>query len=79
MQSLKKNKFFSNNDLYLLFVPLIIEQGLEYIVGLADSIMVAKVGEAAVSGVSLVDSVMACLSVYFLHFQQEGQLSSGSI
>lgn len=59
MQSLKKNKFFSNNDLYLLFVPLIIEQGLEYIVGLADSIMVAKVGEAAVSGVSLVDSVMA--------------------
>ncbi|MCY7008958.1 MATE family efflux transporter [Fusobacterium simiae] len=52
-------RLFSNRDLWLLFVPLVIEQGLEYIVGLADSIMVANVGEAAVSGVSLVDSVMA--------------------
>lgn len=59
MDSLNKKRFFTNNDLWLLFVPLVIEQGLEYIVGLADSIMVAKVGEAAVSGVSLVDSVMA--------------------
>lgn len=39
---------FSNKDLYKLFYPLIIEQFLEYLVGLADSIMVAHVGEAAV-------------------------------
>ena len=77
MQSLKKNKFFSNNDLYLLFVPLIIEQGLEYIVGLADSIMVAKVGEAAVSGVSFVDSVMALFISIFSALSAGGAVVVG--
>ena len=77
MQSLKKNKFFSNNDLYLLFVPLIIEQGLEYIVGLADSIMVAKVGEATVSGVSLVDSVMALFISIFSALSAGGAVVVG--
>lgn len=47
---------FSNKDLVALYVPLIIEQMLAMLVGLADSIMVSSVGEAAVSGVSLVDS-----------------------
>lgn len=48
---------FSNRQLYRLILPLIIEQFLAITVGLADSIMVASVGEAAVSAVSLVDSV----------------------
>ncbi len=47
---------FSNKDLVALYVPLIIEQMLAMLVGLADSIMVSSVGESAVSGVSLVDS-----------------------
>ena len=77
MNSLKKNRFFTNNDLWLLFVPLVIEQGLEYIVGLADSIMVAKVGEAAVSGVSLVDSVMALFISIFSALSAGGAVVVG--
>jgi len=48
---------FSNRDLRNLIVPLVVEQLLAITVGLADSMMVARVGEAAVSAVSLVDSV----------------------
>ncbi|MFR0923596.1 MAG: MATE family efflux transporter [Butyricicoccaceae bacterium] len=36
-------------------MPLVIEQVLAITVGLADTMMVSSVGEAAVSGVSLVD------------------------
>ena len=50
-------RFFSNTDLRKLIVPLIIDQFLQAFVGLADSIMVASVGEAAVSGVSLIDEL----------------------
>ena len=42
-------------------MPLIIEQLLAITVGLADSIMVAQVGEAAMSAVSLVDTVNVLL------------------
>lgn len=52
---------FSNKQLRVLILPLVIEQFLNVAVGLADSIMVASVGEAAVSAVSLVDSVNVLL------------------
>lgn len=55
------NRFFSNADLRKLIIPLIIDQFLQAFVGLADSIMVASVGEAAVSGVSLIDTVMVLI------------------
>ncbi len=48
---------FSRKDLLKLIIPLIIEQALAVTVGLADSMMVSSVGEAAVSGVSLVDTI----------------------
>jgi putative MATE family efflux protein len=48
---------FSRKDLVKLIIPLIIEQTLAVTVGMADGMMVARVGEAAVSGVSLVDSI----------------------
>lgn len=47
---------FTRKDLMKLIIPLIIEQILAVTVGMADGMMVARVGEAAVSGVSLVDS-----------------------
>lgn len=48
---------FSNQDLKKLIIPLIIEQILIMIVGMADTMMVSYVGEAAISGVGLVDMV----------------------
>lgn len=74
---LMKTKFFSNHDLFKLFLPIIIEQFLEYLVGLADSIMVASVGEAAVSGVSLIDFVMALLISLFAALSTGGAVVAG--
>ena len=56
-----KHYLFSNKALFVLFLPLLIEQGLEFFVGFADSVMVASLGEAAISGVSLVDFLMQLL------------------
>lgn len=52
---------FTRKNLTKLIIPLIIEQMLAVTVGMADSMMVARVGEAAVSGVSLVDSINVLL------------------
>lgn len=72
-----KEKLYSNKNLLYLFIPLVIEQGLEYLVGFADSLMVAKVGEAAVSGVSLVDFVMALLISIFTALATGGGAITG--
>lgn len=71
------SRLFSNRDLLILFLPLIIEQGLEYLVGLADSLMVAQVSESAVSSVSLVDFVMALLISIFAALATGGSVIAG--
>ena len=48
---------FSNQKLRDLLLPLLIEQALVMLVGMADTVMVSKLGDAAVSGVSLVDQI----------------------
>ncbi len=48
---------FSNQMLRKLIVPLIIEQILAVTVGMVDTMMVSSAGEAATSGVSLVDMI----------------------
>lgn len=50
-------RLFSNRDLKKLLVPLVIEQLLTMLVGIADTMMISYAGEAAVSGVTLVDMV----------------------
>lgn len=52
---------FTREDLKKLIVPLIIEQALALSIGLFDTLMVSSCGEAAVSGVSLVDSISVLL------------------
>ena len=48
---------FTRKSLAKLIVPLIFEQLLNVTIGMVDTIMVASCGEAAVSGISLVDSI----------------------
>lgn len=52
---------FSKKDLNRLIIPLIIEQILAVTVGMADIMMISRAGEAAVSGVSLVDMINVLL------------------
>ena len=53
----KNNLLFDNKALAALLFPLIIEQLLNSFMGMADTMMVSNVGSAAISAVSLVDSV----------------------
>lgn len=53
----KKELRFSNKYLFKLILPLLGEQFFSILVGIVDSIMVASCGEAAISGVSLIDTI----------------------
>lgn len=68
-QTVTENRLFSKKDLRKLIIPLTLEQTLAITVGMADTMMISSAGEAAVSGVSLVDmfnnliiSVLAALA-----------------
>ena len=50
-----ERKLFSDHALKLLILPLFLEQLLEVLVGVSDTFMVSYAGEAAVSGVSIVN------------------------
>lgn len=54
---LSKPLLFSNRQLAILILPIVIERLLDVSVGFADTLMVASVGEAAVSAIALVDSL----------------------
>lgn len=56
---------FTNHQLVRLLWPLIIEQGLTILVGMADTVMVSSAGEAAISGVSLVDMINTLIATVF--------------
>ena len=56
---------FSQRDLLRLVGPLLVEQLLEVTVGMADTMMVSRCGEAAISGVSLVDMINNLIIVLF--------------
>ena len=75
--STKNEYLFSNKSLYKLIFPLIIEQFLLETVGLADSIMIAGIGEAAVSAVSLVDSINILIINIFTALATGGAVVSG--
>lgn len=55
------NRFFSNKDLRALIGPLLIEQILAISVGMVDTMMISYAGEAAISGVALVDLINVLL------------------
>ena len=55
---------FTKGEIKALLWPLVVEQVLTGLMGVADTFMVSNVGEAAISGVSLVDSLNV-LVIYF--------------
>ena len=73
----KERLLFDNKALAALILPLIVEQFLAVLVGMADSVMVASVGQAAVSGVSLVDNIMVLFTNLFAALATGGAVISG--
>ena len=63
-KTLSRTKF-KGRELWRLILPLVAEQLLMVTVGMADTVMVSSVGEAAVSGISLVDQVNVLLIQIF--------------
>ncbi len=63
--TIKESDIFPSGFMRKLLIPLIIEQFLHVTIGLADTVMVSSAGEAAISGVSLVDQINVLLIQIF--------------
>ena len=63
---------FSPRQLKKLIIPLIIEQALAISVGMADTMMVSSLGDAVMSGVSLVDNINTLVINIFAAFGTGG-------
>ena len=59
----RSRQLFTNTMLKAMIVPLLIEQLLQMVVGIADTLMVSYAGEATVSGVSL-DTMVYTIFIY---------------
>ena len=57
----EQQHIFTNKMLRTLLIPVIFEQVLNSLMGTVDTMMVSNVGSAALSAVSLVDSIMTAL------------------
>ena len=68
---------YSNADLRKLILPLIMEQLLAILVGMLDTVMISGVGEAAVSGVSLVDNINILVIQVFSALATGGAVAAG--
>lgn len=68
---MEQKELYSKKALILLVLPLLIDQLLGVMTGIADTFMVSVVGEEAVSGVSLVDTINVLFITVF------GGLSTG--
>ncbi len=68
---------YSNAELTRLILPLIMEQFLAILVGMLDTVMISGVGEAAVSGVSLVDNINILVINIFAALATGGAVVTG--
>ena len=67
---------FSKKDLQRLIFPLVAEQFLAMTIGACDTLMVASIGEAGVSGVSLIDQFSQLMIQLFAAFATGGAVVS---
>ena len=72
----KDKLMFPNRYLAFLIVPLVIEVLLSVTVGMADTMMVAQAGEAAVAGVSSINSIQNLFIFLFQAFATGGAVVS---
>lgn len=70
---------FSGRDVFFIVLPLVAEQFLAFFVGMADSVMISSVGEAAVSAVSLVDSISILVIMLFTALATGGSVVAGQL
>lgn len=69
-------KLFSRKDLQRLIFPLVAELFLAMTIGACDTVMVSSVGEAGVSGVSLIDQLTQLFIQLFAAFATGGAVVS---
>ena len=72
-----QEKLYSNTDLRKLILPLVMEQLLAVLVGMLDTVMISGEGEAAVSGVSLVDNINILVINIFAALATGGAVVAG--
>lgn len=65
---------YSDSQLWALLVPLMIEQFLNSFMGMADTMMVSRVGSAAISAVSLTDSINTLIIQIFIALAAGGTI-----
>ena len=73
----QQETLYSNSDLRRLILPLIMEQLLAILVGMLDTVMISGVGEAAVSGVSLVVNINILVINIFAAMATGGAVVAG--
>lgn len=67
-------RLFSNRKLITMIIPLILENFFILLVGFVDGIMVSTVGEAAISGISLVNSISGIVISLFVSLSAGGAI-----
>lgn len=68
----KEQQIFSNKRLWQLIYPILVEQILILLVGIADTLIVSYAGESAVSGVSLVNQINNIFIIVFMSLASGG-------
>jgi len=61
----KNNLMYSYKALWMLLIPIVIEQLLNSFMGMVDTMMVSNIGSEAISAVSLVDSINNLIAQVF--------------
>lgn len=70
----KNSVMFNQQKLRKLIIPVVIEQLLSVTVGMADIIMVSGAGEEAVSGISIVNSIVVLMIMMFAALASGGSV-----